>query len=152
MKRIRPAPTSAMPLGTTRVLRFARNWDRKVYADKANSYRYESARPGHGYVGLCVVDAVLEVFKHCPQEKTLLNWAKDYQDWTNTSSAFDHTKVDQMRQASYLPQVHAGALGLTLKVPGSVLLRPLVGLLSRSYVECPPANPGRLRYARRRNR
>ena len=113
-----PSRTDVRDAARDYALWFARNWDRKVYADKANGYRYESTRPGHGYVGLCVVDAVLEAFRYCPEEKTLLDWAKDYQDWTNTSSNFDHTKVDNMRQASYLPRIHAGAIGLTAKVPG----------------------------------
>ena len=56
-----PSRTDVRDAARDYALWFARNWDRKVYADKANSYRYESARPGHGYVGLCVVDAVLEV-------------------------------------------------------------------------------------------
>lgn len=97
---------------------FVRNWNRTVYADKANSYGAPPVPPGHGYVGLCVVDAVLEVFEHFPKEKAILDWAKDYQDWTNTSSAYDHTKVDTMRRPDYFPNVHAGAIGLTVKAPG----------------------------------
>jgi hypothetical protein len=110
-----PSRTDVRDAARDYALWFTKNWNRKVYADKANGYQLPT---GHGYVGLCVVDAVLEVFKHYPQEKALLDWAKDYQDWTNTSSVYGHTKVDEMRRADYFPHTHAGTIGLTAKVPG----------------------------------
>jgi hypothetical protein len=117
-----PSRTEVRDAARDYALWFARNWNRSVYADKANAYGdangHGNVPGGHGYVGLCVVEAVLEAFKHCPEETSLLQWAKDYQDWTNTSSMYGHTKVDKMLQADYWPDVHAGAIGLTVKVPG----------------------------------
>ena len=95
---------------------FARNWNPSVYGKPENSVAYEL--PGHGYVGLEVIEAVLETFRYYPEQTTLLDWAKAYQEWYNNSSAYGHTKVSNLASPIYWPQTHAGAIGLTIRIPG----------------------------------
>ena len=112
-----PARTDVRDAARDYAMWFTGNWNRSVYADEANTYAGGEGIAGHGYVGLEVVEAVLEVFRHYPHDRVLLDWAKDYQDWYNTTSSFGHTKVAHMLRPDYWPNIHAGAIGLTIRVP-----------------------------------